>query len=241
VRSAGVTRLILCGDPDQLPPIQSGAPFADMIRSGVVPVARLETIFRSAWGSGIQNLVEAIRLGEFVVTPGSEFPKFGEGVEFLSGDQGSVDAILAKYLELASVHGEADIVVLSPFKSEQFGVHALNAQLCGTLGFHTPTPRIGEIVMCVENALTAGADRFRLLNGMRLAVTKFDGKWVALRHISSGETVTVPYKPHAQGPSETIVWGRAATVPKFQGSEAGRHHGHTDRRVAPDRERAAHF
>jgi exodeoxyribonuclease V alpha subunit len=220
---AGVARMVLCGDPDQLPPIQSGAPFADMIRPGAVPVARLETIFRSASGSGVQNLVEAIRLGELVATPspsGSEFPNFGEGVEFLSGDQGGADAILAKYLELASVHGEADTVVLSPFKSEQFGVHALNLQLRAALGFNTPAPRPGEIVMCVENASAGGDDRFRLLNGMRLTVTAFDGKWVALRHLSSGETVTVPYKPHAHGPSETIVWGRVATVHKFQGSEA---------------------
>jgi hypothetical protein len=216
---AGVARLVLCGDPDQLPPIRNGAPFADMIRSGVVPVARLETIFRSASGSGVQNLVEAIRLGE-LLSPGLEFPSFGEGVEFLSGDQGGADAILTKYLELAGAHGEADTVVLSPFKSEQFGVHALNLKLRAALGFHTPTPRIGEIVMCVENASAGGSDRFRLLNGMRLAVSAFDGKWVTLRHISSGETVIVPYKPHAHGPSETIVWGRAATVHKFQGSEA---------------------
>jgi exodeoxyribonuclease V alpha subunit len=216
---AGVARLVLCGDPDQLPSIQSGAPFADMIRSGIVPVARLETIFRSASGSGVQNLVEAIRLGE-LLAPGLEFPNFGEGVEFLSGDQGGADAILAKYLELASVYGEADTVVLSPFKSEQFGVHALNLQLRAALGFNTPAPRPGEIVMCVANASAGGGDRFRLLNGMRLAVTAFDGKWVALRHLSSGETVTLPYKPHAHGPSETIVWGRAATVHKFQGSEA---------------------
>jgi AAA domain len=218
-RLAGVARLVLCGDPDQLPPIQGGAPFADMIRSGIVPVARLETIFRSASGSGVQNLVEAIRLGELLAA-GLEFPNFGEGVEFLSDDTGGVNAILTKYLELASVYGEADTVVLSPFKSEQFGVHSLNLQLRDALGFNTPTPRIGEIVMCIENASTDGDDRFRLLNGMRLAVTRFDGKWVALRHLSSGETVTVPYKPHAHGPSATIVWGRAATVHKFQGSEA---------------------
>jgi AAA domain len=216
---AGVTRLVLCGDPDQLPPIHGGAPFADMIRSDVVPVARLETIFRSASGSGVQNLVEAIRLGE-LLAPGLEFPSFGEGVEFLSGDKRGADAVLAKYLEHVSAYGEADTVVLSPFKSEQFGVHALNAQLRTALGFHTPAPRIGEIVMCVENASAGRDDRFRLLNGMRLTVTGFDGKWVALRHISSGETATVPYKPHAHGPSETIVWGRVATVHKFQGSEA---------------------
>ena len=183
---AGVARLVLCGDPDQLPPIQSGAPFADMIRSGIVPLARLETIFRSASGSGVQNLVDAIRLGE-LLAPGLEFPSFGEGVEFLSGHQGGADAILTKYLELASVHGEADTVVLSPFKSEQFGVHALNLQLRAALGFHTPTPRIGEIVMCVENAPTGGDDRFRLLNGMRLTVSAFGRNWPTKTSRGRGE------------------------------------------------------
>ncbi len=55
---------------------------------------------------------------------------------------------------------------------------------------------------------------------MRLVVTKFDGEWITFQRVSSGETATVPYKPHSQGPAETIVWGRAATVHKFQGSEA---------------------
>ena len=38
---AGVARVVLCGDPDQLPPIQAGSPFADMLRSGVIPASRL--------------------------------------------------------------------------------------------------------------------------------------------------------------------------------------------------------
>ena len=93
-----------------------------MIRSGVVPTSRLEQIFRSAAGSAVQNLVEAVRSGEFATLLSQcwpEFPDFGEGVEFLSGDKGSADAISAKYLELASLYGEPDIAVLSPFKSER--------------------------------------------------------------------------------------------------------------------------
>ena len=58
----------------------------------------------------------------------------------------------AKYRELAGVFGEPDIAVLSPFKSDDFGVHALNAQLRAALGFDTEVPRVGEIVMCIENA-----------------------------------------------------------------------------------------
>ncbi len=42
------TRLILVGDPDQLPPVGPGFPFSDMLRSGVLPAIRLTEIFRQA-------------------------------------------------------------------------------------------------------------------------------------------------------------------------------------------------
>jgi exodeoxyribonuclease V alpha subunit len=219
---AGVARVVLCGDPDQLPPIQSGSPFADMIRSGKVPTSRLAQIFRSEAGSAVQILVETVRSGEFAALLSQswpEFPDFGDGVEFLSGDRGDADAICAKYRELAGLFGEPDTAVLSPFKSDDFGVHALNARLRAALGFDTAAPRVGEIAMCIENA-DANGDGFRLLNGMRLMVEDFDGKSLVLRHVSSGETKNVCYRPHQHGPAETIVWGRVATVHKYQGSEA---------------------
>ena len=42
------TRLILVGDPDQLPPVGPGFPFSDMLRAGVLPAIRLTEIFRQA-------------------------------------------------------------------------------------------------------------------------------------------------------------------------------------------------
>ena len=241
---AGVTRVVLCGDPDQLPPIHNGAPFADMIRSDGVPTSRLVQIFRSEAGSAVQNLVEAVRSGAFAASLSqcaAEFPDFGDGVEFLSGDEGRTEAIRAKYLEVAGVYGEANVAVLSPFKGEEYGVNVLNAQLRAALGFDTEVPRVDEIVMCVKNAPSGDAG-FRLLNGMRLLVTGVDGQRLALRHVSSRETVTVPYRPHAHGPAETIVWGRAATVHKFSRLRSGGgDRGHPAKRVAPDREGAAHL
>ena len=41
-------RLILVGDPDQLPPVGPGFPFGDMLRSGCMPAVRLTEIFRQA-------------------------------------------------------------------------------------------------------------------------------------------------------------------------------------------------
>ncbi len=41
-------RIILVGDPDQLPPVGPGSPFSDMLRSGLLPSVRLTEIFRQA-------------------------------------------------------------------------------------------------------------------------------------------------------------------------------------------------
>ncbi len=41
-------RLILVGDPDQLPPVGPGFPFSDMLRSEMLPTVRLTEVFRQA-------------------------------------------------------------------------------------------------------------------------------------------------------------------------------------------------
>ena len=49
LRAIPVTaRIILVGDPDQLPPVGPGSPFSDMLRSGLLPSVRLTEIFRQA-------------------------------------------------------------------------------------------------------------------------------------------------------------------------------------------------
>ena len=44
----GNKRIILVGDPAQLPPVGPGFPFADCLRSGVLPTVRLTEVFRQA-------------------------------------------------------------------------------------------------------------------------------------------------------------------------------------------------
>ncbi|MDY3782098.1 MAG: ATP-dependent RecD-like DNA helicase [Candidatus Faecousia sp.] len=57
-------RLILVGDPDQLPPVGPGSPFGDMLRSGCLPSARLTEIFRQAQQSLIVMNAHKINGGE---------------------------------------------------------------------------------------------------------------------------------------------------------------------------------
>ena len=57
-------RLILVGDPDQLPPVGPGFPFGDMLRSNMLPTVRLTDIFRQAQESLIVTNAHRINSGE---------------------------------------------------------------------------------------------------------------------------------------------------------------------------------
>ena len=57
-------RIVLVGDPDQLPPIGPGFPFSDMIRSGLIPCIILTEIFRQAQESLIVMNAHRVNKGE---------------------------------------------------------------------------------------------------------------------------------------------------------------------------------
>jgi len=60
----GGKRLILVGDPDQLPPVGPGFPFSDCLRSKVLPAVQLTEIFRQAQESLIVMNAHRINCGQ---------------------------------------------------------------------------------------------------------------------------------------------------------------------------------
>jgi len=56
-------RLVLVGDPDQLPSVGPGNVFSDLIRSGAVPTVALHTVFRQAEQSAIIRSAHAVNHG----------------------------------------------------------------------------------------------------------------------------------------------------------------------------------
>ncbi len=58
------SRLILVGDPDQLPPVGPGSPFADCLAGCVLPAVRLTEIFRQAQKSMIVMNAHRVNQGE---------------------------------------------------------------------------------------------------------------------------------------------------------------------------------
>ncbi|WP_181708310.1 SF1B family DNA helicase RecD2 [Chthonobacter rhizosphaerae] len=154
--------LILVGDVDQLPSVGPGQVLADVIASGIVPVARLTEIFRQAEESRIIVNAHRINRGEM-----PEAPPPGEAADFyLVNANGSEDA-LAKILEVVGTRiprrfgldAMRDVQVITPMQKGLVGARNLNDQLAKLLN---PAPidsierfgqtlAVGDKVMQVEN------------------------------------------------------------------------------------------
>lgn len=86
--------LILVGDVDQLPSVGPGSVLADIIRSGVVPVARLTEIFRQASNSRIIVNAHCINSGLL--------PEIESDSDFFFIERDDPDAVPSTILDLVS-------------------------------------------------------------------------------------------------------------------------------------------
>ena len=117
-------RLILVGDVDQLPSVGAGNVLNDIIESGVVPVIRLEKVFRQAQKSFIVTNAHRIIKGEMPkVTNDNES-------DFFVTDSRTPDKLISSlYLErLPSVYGftPENMQVLCPSRKMKTGTININ-------------------------------------------------------------------------------------------------------------------
>lgn len=141
-------RLILVGDSDQLPSVGPGAVLKEIIESGVVPVVKLDQVFRQKNGSRIAANAKLIRHGNLSLEYGPDF-------EFYDSTDLSVSAniIESLYLKEISKHGVDNVVLLSPYRQKtETGVNALNQRLQGKIN----PPAAGK------SEATHGQRKFRL-------------------------------------------------------------------------------
>lgn len=141
-------RLILVGDADQLPSVGPGAVLKDIINSGVVPVVRLDHVFRQSAGSRIATNARLIKHGNLSMEYGPDFMFFD------SKDLAvSADIIENLYMQEVQKFGVDGTAFLTPFRRRtETSVDAMNARLQALV--NPPAPGKAEAV--------SGQLRFRL-------------------------------------------------------------------------------
>ncbi len=126
------TRLILIGDPDQLPSVSAGNVLTDLLASQCVPTFRLTTIFRQAQSSRI--VTNAHRILEGLVP---EYAPAGEDSDFFLFPTDDEAGTAARLIEVVTeriprtfgIDWVNDVQVLAPMYRGACGVDALNEGL----------------------------------------------------------------------------------------------------------------
>lgn len=124
-------RLLLVGDVDQLPSVGPGAFLRDAIDSGVVPVVRLDTIFRQASSSLIIDNAHRIRRG---VAPTSAADERGDFFVIMRPDplrarETLLSLVTQRIPTRFGLDPARDVQVLAPMRKGEVGIEALNLDL----------------------------------------------------------------------------------------------------------------
>ena len=142
-------RLILVGDPDQLPPVGPGFPFNDMLRAKTLPTVRLTEIFRQAQESLIVMNAHAVNAGSMPELRNRKSDFFflpcRSEEEVAQTIQGLCQTRLPKNMGIPS----EEIQVLSPTKKGGAGTFHLNKLLQAALNPPSPDKKekaLGEIL-----------------------------------------------------------------------------------------------
>ena len=106
-------KVVLVGDPDQLPSVGAGNVFKELIQCGLVPVTVLDEIFRQAKDSLIAHNARFINEGSTKLYYGNDF-------QFLPCDsqEAAAAAIIERYCKEIEENGIEHVQILSPFRTE---------------------------------------------------------------------------------------------------------------------------
>ena len=118
-------QVILIGDADQLPSVGPGAVLSELIATGMIPVVKLDKVYRQDAGSRVAINAKLIRHNNVGLEYGDDF-SFHDS----SNLDTSADVIEKLYLQEVKRVGLDNVALLTPFRQKTAtGVNALNARL----------------------------------------------------------------------------------------------------------------
>ena len=224
-------RVILVGDPDQLPPVGPGFPFGDMLRSKMLPTVCLTEIFRQAQQSLIVMNAHRVNSGQK-----PELRRVDSDFFFMRRQ--SEDSLRQTIRDLCTTRLPKNmgipadqIQVLTPTRKGGVGTWSLNSLLQGSLNPAAPdkrerqfgefTFREGDRVMQIRNNYDI---MWKRTDGSMVGTGIFNGDVGTITAIDgSAETVTVVFDDREADYDFTQLGelepAYAMTVHKSQGSE----------------------
>jgi exodeoxyribonuclease V alpha subunit len=150
------TRVLVIGDPDQLPPVDAGSFLTAMLESSVVPAVRLTRIFRQDKQSDICKLARAITRGSL---PAPAELRAMTGVSWVEGLSRHTD-VHAKLVELYRSHNQ-QLQILIPAKRGGHGTQEVNVAFHNALfssEFVVGRFVAGDKIVVVKNCYVRDAD-----------------------------------------------------------------------------------
>lgn len=212
-------RLVFVGDADQLPSVGPGNVLSDLIRSEIVPVVRLDQVFRQAEESMIVVNAHRVNAGDMPKLVSD--PDHGDFF-FVSRDEPGQAADLAVDFAARRIPARygfdpiQDIQLLAPMHRGELGVTRLNERLQEVL-----TPPGRELVVGWRR-FRVGDKVMQVRNNYELDI--FNGDLGRIEYIHHGDReLTVMFDDRRVAiPSdhlEDVVPAYACTIHKSQGSE----------------------
>ena len=217
------SRLVLVGDPDQLPSVGPGSVLGDILRSGVVPAVSLTQVFRQAEQSAIIRAAHAVDRGELPPLENS-----GSGDLFFLRRR-APDRLVQTVVELCrdrlpknmGIPAE-QIQVLSPTRKGPCGTAALNPPERGKRQkqWGDMTFRVGDRVMQTRNNYDVLWEKEDGSGGSGI----FNGDVGVIQDIDpGGELITLRFDDRTAVYTADLLsqldMAYAVTVHKSQGSE----------------------
>jgi exodeoxyribonuclease V alpha subunit len=224
-------RLVMVGDSDQLPPVGAGNVLHDMIDSGILPVVKLDRVFRQAMQSLIVTNAHRIVGGELPVLDRTDGDFFHmEKPAPISAAQTVVSLCSERLPKAFGWSVFSDIQVLCPSRKGDTGTFRLNRLLQEKL--NPPSPDKKEVSINGQ-VFREGDKIMQIKNDYNIQWEKADGeKGTGVFNGDVGRLVSIDI---ANGLLETDFDGRKAvyaaesigelelayaiTVHKSQGSE----------------------
>ena len=223
-------KLILVGDPYQLPPVGPGAPFRDLIKSGKVPGYELVTIHRQAADNNIITAAHAILDGN---TSGIEWDGESLDLQLVSlgkGDDcdpdGIVDYIEEEIFRSKHKYGlpRASTQILAPMRKAVVGITSMNIRFQNAFNPQTNMKkeyihsgskfREGDRIIQTKNDYDLG-----VFNGDLGVITRIkpDNSKDTVMEVEFDDLGTVQLKTSMHLNHITLAY--AMTIHKSQGSE----------------------